>query len=464
MKDTKRRAESFMFFDYAGVEKHLAKMAAKGWRLESTANWAWTYRRAEPAQVTYAVTYVPEASDWNPEPTRAERELEEFCAAAGWQKVCEWGKAQIYCTEQTDPIPIETDEAMRLDIIRKSMRKGVMPSYLLLLAVFALNIWTQWGSFRLDPVDFLSGNKLALMAMIFWGIFIDLWGMLYYLWWSRKSEKSVREGGGCVRPKHYRIVERISWAGLVVIFLWMLWGQGASYVTFMLVYMAGMVAVMYILLKIRGILKNRGVSKKANWTVFLVLDIVLVCALMGGMVWGALKFDFFSRQPVEVYTDERGMEWDIYHDDLPLRAEDFVPVDEAAIYSCEIKQQESLLLAKSVYRDWSFHFNKGLNAPDMSYVVLEVKTDFLYDYCLNSWLREYTEDDERVAEFDRAYYQEDPTLWNADAAYQLYYTWDNMPVHHWLLCKDEYIVRIDTEWDMTDEMKPLVLKRLGLAG
>lgn len=450
-----------MFFDYAGVERHLAKMAAKGWRLESTANWMWTYRRAEPAQVTYAVTYVPEASDWNPEPTRSEQDLDEYCAAAGWQKVCQWGKAQIYCTEQADPLPIETDEAMRLEIIRKSMRKGVLPSYYLLLAVFALNIRIQWGNFQLDPIGFLSGNGLALMAMILWGILIDLWGLLYYFRWSRKSEKSVRAGGGCVRPEGYRTVERACWAGLALIFLWMLWGQGRGHVTFMLLYLAGVFAVMFILLKIRGILKNRGVSKTANWAVFLVLDVVLVCALLGGMVWGVLRLDFFSRQGDEVYTDDRGMEWDIYHDALPLRAEDFVAVDAAAVYSLEAEAQASFLLELDTYTQRSFHFNRDLNAPELKYDVLRVKADFLYDYCLEQRIGRDTGLD--LARYDRAYAEDDPAPWGADRAYRLYDTQSRELLNSWLLCRENCIVRISTDWELTESMKQMVLKKLGLA-
>ena len=33
MRDLKIRVEEFALFDYSGVEKHLEKMAAKGWRL-----------------------------------------------------------------------------------------------------------------------------------------------------------------------------------------------------------------------------------------------------------------------------------------------------------------------------------------------------------------------------------------------------------------------------------------------
>lgn len=35
MKNYKYRFETYSFFDYAGLERHLAKMAAKGRQLES---------------------------------------------------------------------------------------------------------------------------------------------------------------------------------------------------------------------------------------------------------------------------------------------------------------------------------------------------------------------------------------------------------------------------------------------
>ena len=57
MKNVTYRWNTFQLYDYRGVEEHLSAMAAKGWRLEKAGNQLWTYRRAEPAKVRYAVTY-----------------------------------------------------------------------------------------------------------------------------------------------------------------------------------------------------------------------------------------------------------------------------------------------------------------------------------------------------------------------------------------------------------------------
>ena len=62
MKMTKYRMEDRQLYDFKGVEKHLADMAAKGWRLERAGRHIWKYRRAEPAKVRYAVTYCLVAS------------------------------------------------------------------------------------------------------------------------------------------------------------------------------------------------------------------------------------------------------------------------------------------------------------------------------------------------------------------------------------------------------------------
>ena len=50
-KDVKRRLETFLLFDYRGVEKHLSKMAQNGWKLEEVGRYSWKYRRIEPADL-----------------------------------------------------------------------------------------------------------------------------------------------------------------------------------------------------------------------------------------------------------------------------------------------------------------------------------------------------------------------------------------------------------------------------
>ena len=123
MKTTKQEWNLYQLYDYQGVERHLEAMAARGWRLERIGSAFWTYRRAEPAQVTYAVTYVSDASLFNPRPTENQENLDALCAAAGWEKVCDWAQMQIFVSEQSDPVPLETEDAVRIEAIHRSMKK-----------------------------------------------------------------------------------------------------------------------------------------------------------------------------------------------------------------------------------------------------------------------------------------------------------------------------------------------------
>ena len=63
------RLESFLPWDGDYAARHLEKMARRGWRLEKVGTIFWTYRRAEPAALHYALTYFPAASVFDSGPT-----------------------------------------------------------------------------------------------------------------------------------------------------------------------------------------------------------------------------------------------------------------------------------------------------------------------------------------------------------------------------------------------------------
>ena len=52
----------FRPMDSDAVERYLSRKARKGWRLDKTGQVFWRFRREEPAALTYAVTYFPDAS------------------------------------------------------------------------------------------------------------------------------------------------------------------------------------------------------------------------------------------------------------------------------------------------------------------------------------------------------------------------------------------------------------------
>ena len=117
MKDTKRRLEVFSFYDRAHIERHLEAMAARGWLLERMGKFGWVYRRIEPKRLTFHVSYFPDASDFDPGPTWGQLTFQDFCERTGWQLACSSAQMQVFYNEGPDPLPIETDPALELEVL-----------------------------------------------------------------------------------------------------------------------------------------------------------------------------------------------------------------------------------------------------------------------------------------------------------------------------------------------------------
>ena len=82
MKDTKYRLMDAYLYDYPYIQQQLSDQAASGWHLEKIGGILWKFRRGEPKQVRYEVTYSPAASVYNSRPTEAEEDLSDLCAQA----------------------------------------------------------------------------------------------------------------------------------------------------------------------------------------------------------------------------------------------------------------------------------------------------------------------------------------------------------------------------------------------
>ena len=92
MKEMKRRLELYSFYDHTGLERHLERMARKGWRLEKIWNNIWYYRRTRPRELKFSVTYFPEVSELDPEPWGARQVYEltyqDGSGFSNWYLLC----------------------------------------------------------------------------------------------------------------------------------------------------------------------------------------------------------------------------------------------------------------------------------------------------------------------------------------------------------------------------------------
>lgn len=290
MRKVKYRLEDFLMFDYLAVERHLGNMARKGWKLESIGVHLWKYRRIEPSELTFAVTYIEDASDFNPGPTESQMLLEEYCETAGWEKVCDWNKMQIFCTEEKNPVPLESEESVRLEVIQKSMDKSfVIPNLIVMCYMVILSLFLAHLVVGTDMNGMRVINSIALcgLLMCILGTVVEAGAIGNYFRWISRSEKSIAQGGACVENRFYRIFSKITWGIIFILFVAMMLAyleiEDVGRRVYQYLYLPMLWLIIFLVGRVRQGLKKLGVSKAINIVLTLAADFLIAFLLIGGM-------------------------------------------------------------------------------------------------------------------------------------------------------------------------------------
>ena len=144
MKHTKREwMPLYSFLDRKRVTDHLADMAARGWMLDRLGTWSWHYRRTEPKQLRFAVTFFAGAGRFSPAPAAGLDTFQDYCAQAGWHRAASSDQVQVFYSEDPAAVPIDTDPAAELENIRRSIGKPMIRNYLALLLLCLLEVAFQ---------------------------------------------------------------------------------------------------------------------------------------------------------------------------------------------------------------------------------------------------------------------------------------------------------------------------------
>lgn len=388
MKQT-YRLESFTFYDTDSIAAHLSQMAEEGWALTSVGRYLWKYTVIEPEKRTYGITFFPDVSAFDTEPSEAQEDFIAYCEEAGWHYVTQWQQMQIFYTTEENPIPLETDEALRLETTHRAMRKNYLPGMAALFVIILIQLFQCISRLQKDLPRYLTDFTQWFLALLFFvlGIY-TLGGCLAYLRWRKKSLAAV-EAGGCCLPvgKGLRFMKKLYF--WLVIFLF--WGvflsmsaQGFDKVflgvlLMMIIYFA-MVSLTSFLLR----------KKKVSRTVHRGVLIALACILP--IITMTVSFQYLMNQKEstegqETYTstlsDGTTYTTILEKDTLPLTTADLTEVPEDAIYSMSC-EKESSFLAKRIDCDQSTPGGSP-EAPEFSYEVLEVSYDFLIEPCIHAY-------------------------------------------------------------------------------
>ena len=471
MKETKRRLETFSFYDRTGLEEHLARMAEEGWLLDKIGQFLWHYRRIEPKKLTFSVTYFPKASAFDPGPSEEQETFYDFCRHTGWVLAASSAQLQVFYNEGPDPVPIETDPVLEVESIHRTMKRSFLPSQLMLLAVAVLDVGLLVWRLIDDPIGLLASPASVLTAMC-WVLLLVLTGVELggYFWWHRKAVKAAEQGEFLDSRSHRKLqIGVLVLLGLGVVYYMLsvaLSGSRMMMAVAVLMFCVYMPGLFLLVRGVMGWLKGKKVSAKVNRVVTIVTAVVAAYLFVGAITFGVLcgsTHGWFAEQDEETY-EYHGNTFTAAQDQLPLTVEDLLDVDYEG-YSREHRGSESIFLAQyQGYQRPRFDAERYKEMPRLEYTVTVVKAPFLYGLCREHLLLDRAERWNRdMPESDWYFYEPtDPAPWGAEEAYR-WTSRESGPRNTFLLCWPDRFVEIefDYEWEVTPAQMAMVGEKLG---
>lgn len=451
MRETKRRLETFSLYDRTGLEAHLTRMAEQGWLLDKIGPFFWTYRKIEPKRLTFSVTYFPKASQFDPGPSEEQQTFYDLCAHSGWVLAAASAQLQVFYSEEPDPVPIDTDPALEVETIHRTMKKSLIPSQLALLALavfqFVMFVWRAVD----DPIGTLASPSVQLAALS-WVLLLLLVGveLSSYFRWHRKAVLAAEHGEFLATRSHRKLqIGALVFLGAEVAWFILSMAASGNQMVIVLTVILFLVYVPGLFLVIRGVsgwLKRQETPAKLNMVVTFIALAVAAYAFLGVIIFGV------------IFGHDRGW-WreDGGQDRPPLVVEDLLDPGYDG-YELRYAWEETLLLGRAyMQQDPPTSLLKEdraryLALPSIRYTVVRVRAPFLYERCLDS-LRYDNDDreDDQVPEGCKRYYEPcDPAPWGAKKAYR-WIIQGLGPSDLYLLCYPDRIVEVGFSWAPTPE-------------
>ena len=462
MKNTKRLM--LMNYNYyKEIEQKLELYAKKGLVLEKMGPYLWTFKKTEPQNLKYTVTYFAEGSVFNPHPTDNQQTYFDYAKAAGWDFVCEYNQMQIFCSSLENPPEFETDEKEKLENIHKCMKKSFVVSQLLMLVVFALNLFLRLNSLKRNPTDFLSSNiDLTTFLMFFCIILYSSYTLINYYMWYNKSKKSVDMGGSII--ENFNKTRRYFDIGYLI-FLFSL--VGYMFIHLLTNTAFGIIALSVVQLPLFALifwgsitlLKRRKISANANKIISISLLIITGVLYLGFIFYSIPRFSFSERSNKPYTTVDwevyEGMtrEYRLYSDKIPLTCEDLYGHIDFEYYSYEADEEDTPLLHRSHYSQTRPPMKNA--PPKLEYSIYKPKFEFVKNIVVSDLTKLEDWSDRKLETLDNA-------IFSTEKAYAFYYEEANEKLFsgEYILVFTDKIIQIDAETSFTDEQIEIIKNKL----
>ena len=456
MKETKRTIRYFKFYNRKGMQIYLEEMAEKGWLLIKVTELFWQFRRIEPTKLHFSVVYFPQASIYDAEVSEKQQQFHALCAHTGWNLAASGAQLQFFYNETAHPVPIETDAVLEVENIHKSVKKTFLPGYYGELFLSLLNLVLLSAQGLKAPISFLSsgGSLLYLLCWLLVAI-LSLTEIVGYARWYKKARKTAETENSFTEPnnhpEHMLFIIPILLLGIGVFTADKT--ESASAVASAFAVAGGTLFIAFF-----GVFLFFGTMhllKKEKFPTGVTRIVApLVCGL-GCLVlfvlFACFETDALSKtshrktKEKAIAYEYNGHTFYAYQDTLPFTVSDLTETDYTE-YSRKSNTKESFLLSDTEAYERPRY--DALSEPGMNYRILKVKASFLYEYCQEYLLEDFTlrygTPEPEIPDWAQAL-SVPAAPWGANKAYRLFL--DGEPQNRYLLCYDEAIVEINFDWE-----------------
>ena len=432
MIETIRRLNLFSLYDRSGIVRYLKKMAARGWLVCDIHTLLWKFRRIDPQELEFSVSYDHKGEDYDFRTSDRQQGLIEMGEEAGWNLAASTSKMQVFWTDRPDAIPMQTEPVSELNNIRPIMRKTMRIEFAVIAGLILFRLLNDGPYLRVLLTEVLADSMfiygyISLLLLIIAAV-IE-WGM--YLVWRRKAEHAAQTGDFVDTP-HTRIVSIV----MIVLLAWFIFSSlGRLLIKNPRTTLAVVIAWVITLAAIKAaialairILKTKSFSASKNR---------LITAGAGFVAGMIVIYIFVSVSG----TLALPIKDDIIPEDLPVEIQlTDIPSVPSAEYETEHVSRSTFIISRHYVKQGSEDGSNTL--PWMKYSISKVKTGLFRQTIIKKALKQFSSGSSAA---------ENASFWGADEALQAtnYYGKANS----YLLVYDSYILEIDFSWEPTVEQK-----------
>ena len=462
MKQTKRRFEPFAFYNSTGICRHLEKMAAKGWMLSWMSTYWWTYQRTQPRKLHFAISYLPNLSQFDPDNLEERQEFLDYCTHGGWHLACSTAQMHVFWNEEENPTPLETDPELELESIRASAWKGFLLGNGLLLGISLFQIFLFTMLYLGNPINVLSNSLLVFVLTLFLiSAALAITDLVCYSQWSSKAEKMAPLGSLPQTVDTHYLGKGVTYLVVILLLIEVVRGIASGQQTSL--WMMAIPGCLLILLlsqimqALRDWLRRRGASRGLNRALVAVFWITGSLAYAVGVTFlrPAANAAELAIRGAETYTVQ-GESYTAYHDDVPLSLEELIG-EQTDSYSTRRTGDQTIFLSRCfVTQEPRLDAEDQDELPSLRYTVYSIFLPSLYEVCKRDLLDTGVLMEQYIL---YSYVPADPAPWGAEEVFQRLNNAGGLE-NEFLLCYDNILATIEFSWMPTQEQMELAGRKL----